>query len=589
MQSYSSAIGWGRILKHLLFVLWILLVFVTTAQAERRVALVIGNSQYDNVAALTNPKNDASGMTKKLEQLGFEVTTGVDLDLREMRRTIHKFVRTLEGADLALFFYAGHGMQVNGSNYLLPTDTQLASYLDLEFETVPANLILNAMERSAKVNLIFLDACRNNPLAENLARSMGTRSSAVGRGLAKIGSGVGTLISFATQPGNVALDGSNQNSPFTAALLKHLGTPGMDITRELVLVRRDVLEATNGKQVPWDNSSLTGAVILKQKEVVKPSEPEVDPQIELTFWESIKDGGNIAYFETYLKRYPNGQFADIARIRIIEIEADSENEKKRRAQKETEAEITYWQSIQGTEQIEMLDSYLNRYPKGVYADLARLKIASLNRKNEIAASQTPNVASRQDETAQTGTPLEVTSLSTEGTDEQERLEEKATLQINEKELARAVQTELNRIGCSVGRVDGIWGNRSRSALKNYSEKAGIDLASLAPSPQVLEALKQSEGRVCPLVCGRNQELRNGKCVALKDPSSSGSNEKRNQTNSANASASCPADPTRYGHTVVSIGSSNYQTFKHPCGRTFLCIDIGSATGRSTRPMRCSWK
>ncbi|MBG6166652.1 caspase family protein [Roseibium album] len=576
-------------MKHLLLVLWTLLAFVTTAQAERRVALVIGNSQYDNVAPLTNPQNDASGMTKKLEQLGFEVTTGVNLDLREMRRTIHKFVRTLEGADLALFFYAGHGMQVNGNNYLLPTDTQLASYLDLEFETVPTNLILNAMERSTKVNIIFLDACRNNPLAENLARSLGTRSSAVSRGLAKIGSGVGTLISFATQPGNVALDGSNQNSPFTAALLKHLGTPGMEITKELVLVRRDVLKATNGKQVPWDNSSLTGSVVLKQKEVLKLAEPKVDPQIELTFWESIKDGSTIAYFETYLKRYPDGQFADIARIRIVEIEAVSEDEKKKRAQRETEAEITYWQSIQGTEQIEMLESYLNRYPQGVYADLARLKITSLIRRKEKAPSQTRKDANKQDETGEIETAQQIASLSTVVVDDQDRVGANEPLPSNEKELARAVQTELNRLGCSVGRIDGIWGNRSRSALKNYSDEEGIVLVSLAPSPKVLETLKQSEGRVCPLVCGRNQEIKNGKCVALNGPSSSGFNESRSQTNSANVSASCPADPTRYGRTSIGLSAKSYKIYKHPCGRNFMCIDAGGLMGRSTKPMRCLWK
>ena len=223
---------------------------VTFAQAERRVALVIGNSGYEHAPKLANPLNDAQGMSEKLEQLGFDVTTGTDLTLNGMRQTIREFVGKLDNVDLALFFYAGHGLQVKGENYLVPIDAKLGSYLDLEFEAVPANLVLNAMEHNTKVNLVFLDACRDNPLAESLARSMGTRSGSVGRGLAKIGSGVGTLISFATQPGNVALDGSGKNSPFTTALLEHLGTPGQDITRDLIMVRRDVLAATNGKQVP---------------------------------------------------------------------------------------------------------------------------------------------------------------------------------------------------------------------------------------------------------------------------------------------------------------------------------------------------
>ncbi|MCR9285561.1 MAG: caspase domain-containing protein, partial [Rhodobacteraceae bacterium] len=228
-------------MKHFFCFFFLLLLSLTSAHAERRVALVIGNSGYTNVAELKNPYNDAKGMSDKLTDLGFDVVTGLDLSLRDMRQTVREFIKKLDNADLALFFYAGHGIQVNGENYLVPVDAELSTHLDLDFEALPANLVLNAMEQSTKVNLVFLDACRNNPFTENLARSMGTRSSAVGRGLAKIGSGVGSLVSFATQPGNVALDGDGENSPFTTALIKHLGTPGQDITRDLVMVRRDVL------------------------------------------------------------------------------------------------------------------------------------------------------------------------------------------------------------------------------------------------------------------------------------------------------------------------------------------------------------
>ena len=223
-------------------------VFLPTTAAAKRVALVIGNSQYEYAVELANPKNDAADMSKKLSDLGFEVVSGLDLDLRGMRNKVREFVRKLENSDVALFYYAGHGLQVNGRNYLAPVDARLQSYLDLEFESLPINLIVSAMERSAKTNLIFLDACRDNPLAKNLARSMGTRSGSVGRGLAKVGSGVGTLLSFATQPGNVALDGKGRNSPFTKALLKHLGTPGQGVTQDLVFVRRDVLRETDGNQ-----------------------------------------------------------------------------------------------------------------------------------------------------------------------------------------------------------------------------------------------------------------------------------------------------------------------------------------------------
>jgi uncharacterized caspase-like protein len=581
--------------KQLFCFFFLLLLSLTSAHAERRVALVIGNSGYANVAELKNPYNDAQGMSEKLEDLGFDVVTGLDLSLRDMRQTVRAFIKKLDGADLALFFYAGHGIQVNGENYLVPVDAQLSSHLDLDFEALPANLVLNAMEQSTKVNLVFLDACRNNPFTENLARSMGTRSSAVGRGLAKIGSGVGSLVSFATQPGNVALDGDGKNSPFTSALIKHLGTPGQDITRDLVMVRRDVLEATKGQQVPWDNSSLTGEVILKALEVVEPPEekkPTINPQIELTYWDSIKSGQNTAYFETYLSRYPEGQFADIARIRIDEIKAKAESDKVRQAKPDTTAEITYWQTIQNSTRTEMFESYLGRYPNGIYADLAQLKIQSIKsqaeaearRKAQVeaeaqtiasAASSSPErtatkpddeitvAALTPDETPSTASPAPVTLLSPE-------------------ELATALQTELNRVGCTVGRVDGDWGNRSRQALRTYGREAGIDLASLDPDPAILDQLKKSTGRVCPLTCGRNQELKNGRCVATRKPEPSDNSTK--PSTKTKTADSCPKNPSVYGNKVIGKAHGMArQTLSHPCGRKLVCRG-----NRSSWVLTCNW-
>jgi hypothetical protein len=222
---------------------------------------------------------------------------------------------------MALLFYAGHGVQVNGNNYMAPVDARLTSYNDLDFEAMPMDLILSAMERTTKVNLIFLDACRDSPFSQNLARSMGTRSGGAGRGLARLGTGVGTLIAFATQPGNVALDGVGRNSPFTTALLRHLGTPGQDITRDLVDVRRDVLEATGGKQVPWDNSSLTGEVVLQPLTGGRSVEAQANGGVELAYWETIKDKADRRFFEAYLKQYPKGVFAALAALRIEELAA----------------------------------------------------------------------------------------------------------------------------------------------------------------------------------------------------------------------------------------------------------------------------
>ena len=209
---------------------------------------------------LANPANDAAEMARALTESGFEVIAGLDLDKRAFDTKVRDFARALNNADVALFFYAGHALQVAGRNYLVPIDAAMDRERDLDFETVGVDFILRQMEidRESKTNLVFLDACRDNPLARTLARSMGTRSASVSQGLAQVQTGVGTFISYSTQPGNVALDGAGANSPFTAALVKGLREPGRNLTSVMIDVRKDVLAVTGGKQVPWDHSSLTG-------------------------------------------------------------------------------------------------------------------------------------------------------------------------------------------------------------------------------------------------------------------------------------------------------------------------------------------
>lgn len=248
---------------HLLFCLLAVVCLFTPGSgvaAERRLALVIGNAAYAHSAPLANPVNDANDMTAALRDAGFEVIAGLDLDKRGFDIKIRDFARALGQADVAVLFYAGHGLQVAGRNYLIPVDAQLASERDLDFEAVSVDFVLRQMElgRETKTNIVFLDACRDNPLARSLARSMGTRSASLGQGLAQVQAGVGTFISYSTQPGSVALDGSTRNSPFTAALAKAVREPGKTLTSVMVDVRREVLALTGGKQVPWDHSALTG-------------------------------------------------------------------------------------------------------------------------------------------------------------------------------------------------------------------------------------------------------------------------------------------------------------------------------------------
>ncbi len=240
------------------FLLAALISLPAAAHAESRVALVIGNSAYRHTPRLINPLNDAKDIAAALSRLGFDVSEAIDLDKRALDDALRAFANRSAAADTALVFYAGHGLQVSGQNYLLPVDAKLESERDLDFETIRLDVILRQLEtgRDGKTSLVFLDACRDNPLARNLARAMGVRS--IERGLAPVQSGAGVFIAFSTQPGNIARDGTGRNSPFAGALLRHIAAPDRNVSALMIEVRKDVMAATSGRQVPWDHSALTG-------------------------------------------------------------------------------------------------------------------------------------------------------------------------------------------------------------------------------------------------------------------------------------------------------------------------------------------
>jgi tetratricopeptide (TPR) repeat protein len=235
------------------------------AETGRRVALVIGNASYRHATALPNPGNDAADMAQALRELGFEVIEGRDLDWAGIHAKVREFARKLDDATMALFFYAGHGVQVDGRNYLVPVDAKLDRAGTLDQDAVDLLAVLRPMETEKRVNLVFLDACRDNPFTGSLARSLGaSRSTAVGRGLAPIQRASGTLITYATEPGITAADGEGRNSPFTAALLRHIRKPGIEIEQMMKLVRLDVMQATREKQLPKTDSGLLSEVFLKR-------------------------------------------------------------------------------------------------------------------------------------------------------------------------------------------------------------------------------------------------------------------------------------------------------------------------------------
>lgn len=233
-----------------------LLLLSADAQAERRVALVIGNGTYAEAGTLTNPVNDALDIAGKLRSIGFDVIEGNDLGKRELERKIGEFSDALQGAGVGLFYYAGHGLQVEGRNYIVPVDARLDMPVKLQLEAVPIDEVLDIMEQQTKVSLVFLDACRNNPFARSLSRTATTRSATALAGLAQFDSTRGSFIAFSTAPGAVAMDGTGRNSPFAAALLRHMAEPGQSINDMMIAVRRDVISETREGQRPWEQGSL---------------------------------------------------------------------------------------------------------------------------------------------------------------------------------------------------------------------------------------------------------------------------------------------------------------------------------------------
>jgi uncharacterized caspase-like protein len=306
------------------------------AKAEKRVAFVVGNGAYRNVAQLPNPPVDAKAMAAVLRNIGFDVVEGTNLTRDAMTEKLLDFGKKAQGADVAIFFYAGHGIAISGTNYLLPVDADIKSEMDVKLgAAINIDLTLDQTMSDAKVKLVFLDACRDNPFAAKI-KSTATRSVAVQTGLAEMKSGEGTLIAFATGPGQTALDGQEgTNSPFTRALIDHITKPGVEIQQAMTEVRAQVNEETNKGQLPWGHTNLIGAVYLNPAAAPAPSAAAAPSasapaavastatsgsDVEVEFWRSIKDSNKPEELNAYLSSYPSGQFRPLALSRLAALE-----------------------------------------------------------------------------------------------------------------------------------------------------------------------------------------------------------------------------------------------------------------------------
>src|ERR1035438_2897993 len=263
-MNFDSARGFPMRYLSLILSLICMLFTAVSAHAEKRVAFVVGNGAYKNVAQLPNPPVDAKAMASVLRNVGFDVVEGTNLTRDKMTEKLLDFGKKAQGADVAVFFYAGHGSAISGTNYLLPIDADIKAEMDVKLgAAIKIDLTLDQTMSDAKVKLVFLDACRDNPFAAKIKASASTRSVSVQTGLAEMKSGEGTLIAFATGPGQTALDGQEgTNSPFTRALMAHITQPGVEIQQAMTQVRAQVNEKTNKVQLPGGPPNLTGAFYL---------------------------------------------------------------------------------------------------------------------------------------------------------------------------------------------------------------------------------------------------------------------------------------------------------------------------------------
>ena len=303
------------------------MVLMPVGVEARRVALVIGNSAYEHVTQLPNPQNDAADLGVALQDVGFEVQLLNDLSYDALRRSLRDFSGKAAGAEMALIYFAGHGIEVNKHNYLIPIDAQLKTDRDVVFEAVPLDFVLSAVEGARGLRLVLLDACRNNPFASKMKVTSSTRS--IGRGLSSIEPTAGTLVSFAAKEGTTADDGEGRNSPYTAALLSNLTEPGLEINFLFRKVRDHVINATGGRQEPFTYGSLPSKrIYLKPPQKTpgdsapdKPKPPVNPPAVKLDreVWDTIKGTKSAGVLKAYIGKFPNSFYAELAKARLKEI------------------------------------------------------------------------------------------------------------------------------------------------------------------------------------------------------------------------------------------------------------------------------
>ncbi|MBZ0148885.1 MAG: SUMF1/EgtB/PvdO family nonheme iron enzyme [Pseudorhodoplanes sp.] len=357
----------GAILAQLAMV-----IFAIEAHAEKRVALVIGNAAYQNTPALSNPVNDGEDLATALRKIGFTVVLERNLNKRGMEAAIARFARLAQSADAAMFFYAGHGMQWRGTNYLVPTDAKLEDEFNLNFELTRLDDVLFGLERASGIKILVVDACRNNPLVDKLNRISTTRDLVATRGLAKIEPSRGMVIAYSTQINQVAVDGTDRNSPFTSSLVKEIEEPGVEIGTLFRRVAAEVNRRTEGRQLPELSLSLVGEFYLNNRDT------------DIVAWSKLRNSEDPVPLKKFISDYPKSMLVTDARQRLASIERQNQAAHKKVEELKPASpapaipvpapDEVLWSVIKDSKSTLLFEEFLQRYPTSSKAMEARARL-----------------------------------------------------------------------------------------------------------------------------------------------------------------------------------------------------------------------
>jgi hypothetical protein len=497
-----------------------LLLVCQPAFAAKRVALVIGNSAYRNVPALTNPVNDGAVIAATLKEAGFDVVDSRhDLPAVETRRALRDFADRARDADIAVIYYAGHGMEVDGTNYLIPVDAKLERDTDVFDEAFSLDRVLLAIEPAKQLRLVILDACRDNPFSKSMKRTVAARG--IGRGLAKVEpASPNTLIAYSAKAGSTAQDGDDKNSPFTIALAKHLTTPGLDVRRAFGFVRDDVLRNTGNQQEPFVYGSLGGddLPLVPAKAApaaAAPVAPVPNPQAEARRdYELALQIGNKDALNAFLAQYPGGFYASLARIQLARIAAEearvaatekarlTEQERARLAaegaQKAQQAKAEA--DARAAEQARIAAEKARDVAQQQAADAEQKRIAA----EKSAAGKTPDNRIDADSPAANraagGPPAADKPQDEKNGANLAAVSPAPPANVAKADIVKSMQTELRRVGCLTADADGQWKAASQRSLTLFNRYAGTKFDVKLASTDALDAIKLKPSRVCPLLC-----------------------------------------------------------------------------------------